>query len=179
MMEIIPPLPGSVSGWGQEALALVQQARVLSGAKIAQLVVRLQRQTGRSHQDCWRLVITHGMKGEATNRRWSEEELDLARELLTKHSVEEVARRLKRSPNALRNALQRRRLSVREIRCDCFSAESLACVLHVRRSEVIDWIKKGWLEAQISPRGKRTSYRITPDALSVFYKNHLHDLLKR
>jgi hypothetical protein len=178
-MEIIPPLPGPVSGWGQEALALAQQAKVLSGAKIAQLVVRLQRQTGRSHQDCWRFVVKHGIKDDADHRRWREEELDLARELLTKHSVDEVARRLKRSSNALRNALQRRRLSVREIRCDCFSAQSLACALHVRPSEIISWIEKGWLEAQIIPRGTRSSYRITPEALSVFYKSHLQDLLKR
>lgn len=178
-MEVIPPLPGSAPGWGPEALALAQQARVLSGTKIAQLVLRLQRQTGRSHQDCWRLVIAHGLKGGATHRRWREEELDLARELLTKHSVEEVARQLKRSSNALRNALQRRQLSVRDIRCDCFSTESLACALHVRRSEVLGWIEKGWLEAQRSVRGTRTSYRITPEALSAFYKGHLPDLLKR
>lgn len=107
------------------------------------------------------------------------EKKNLARELLAKHSVEEVARQLKRSSNALRNALQRRQLSVRDIRCDCFSTESLACALHVRRSEVIGWIEKGWLEAQKSPRGKRTSYRITPEALSAFYKCHLQDLLKR
>jgi hypothetical protein len=157
----------------------VQQAKVLSGAKIAQLVLRLQRQTGRSHQDCWRFVVKHGIKGETDHRRWREEELDLARELLTKYSVDEVARRLKRSSNALRNALQRRHLSVRAIRCDCFSAESLACALHVRRSEVIGWIERGWLEAETVSRGKRTSYRITPEALSAFYKSHLQDLLKR
>jgi len=178
-METTSPLPGSPPGWNQEALALVQQARVLSGTKIEQLVHRLQRQTGRSHRDCWLFVIKYGIKGEVDHRRWQEEELDQARELLTKYPVEEVAKRLKRSPNALRSALQRRQLSVREIRCDCFSAESLARALRVRRAEIISWVEKGWLEATVINQGKRSSYRITPEALSVFYKHHLHDLLKR
>jgi hypothetical protein len=178
-MEITSPLPQPVDGWGQEALALVQQAKVLSGAKIEQLVLRLQRQTGRSHQDCWRFVIKYGIKGQAGHRRWRDEELDLARELLTKYSVQDVAKKLRRSPNALRNALQRKQLSVRQIRCDCFSAESLAQALHVRRSEIVGWVETGWLEAEIIRGRQGNSYRITPEALSTFYKCHLHDLLKR
>jgi len=39
---------GFVPGWGSESIALVEQARVLSGNKLAQLVRRLQRQTGRT-----------------------------------------------------------------------------------------------------------------------------------
>jgi hypothetical protein len=178
-METTSPIPVSPAGWGQDALALVQQAKVLSGSKIAQLVLRLQRLTGRSHQDCWRFVIKYGIKHETDHRRWQEEELDLARELLTKYSVEEVARRLKRSPNALRNALQRRQLSVREIRCDCLSVAALARALHVRRSEIVDWVRKGLLEATVTEHGQRRSYRISPEALSAFYKRHLQDLLRR
>jgi hypothetical protein len=176
-METTSPIPPA--GWGRDALALVQQAKVLSGSKIAQLVLRLQRQTGRSHQDCWRFVIKYGIKAETDHRRWQDEELDLARELLTKYPVEEVARKLKRSPNALRNALQRRQLSVREIRCDPFSVAALARALHVRRSEIVDWVEKGWLEATVTKHGQRSSYRISPEALSAFYKLHLQDLLRR
>jgi hypothetical protein len=55
-----------------------------------------------------RFVIKYGIKAEVDHRRWHQEELDEARELLTKYSVEEVAKR---------------QLSVREIRCDCFSLE--------------------------------------------------------
>jgi hypothetical protein len=165
--------------WGTEARALAEQARVLSGAKLAQLVRRLQRQTGSSQEECWRFVIKHGIKGEVDHRRWQEEELDEARELLTKYSVEEVAKRLKRSPKALRNALQRRQLSVREIRCDCFSLGSLAHALHVRPTEVRHWIELGWLHSSITKQGGRRSYQITPEALGDFYKHHLRDLLRR
>ena len=178
-MATARPLPGLPAHWGSEALALAEQARVLSGPKLAQLVRRLQRQTGRSDQECWRFVIKYGIKAETDNRRWQPEELDEARELLTKYSVEEVARRLSRSPKALRCALHRQQLSVRDIRCDCFSAEALAQAVRVRPTEVIQWIEKGWLQATVTNQGRRKNYRITPEALAAFYKQHLHDLLKR
>ena len=178
-MATARPRPGIVPKWGSEAIALAEQAKVLSGNKLAQLVRRLQRQTGRPQEECWRFVIKYGIKAEVDHRRWQQEELDKARELLTKYSVEEVAKRLNRSPKALRNALHRRRLSVREIRCDCFSVESLAQILHVRRSEIAGWIEQGWLQATVAKHGSRTSYRITPEALSALYKHHLQDLLKR
>jgi hypothetical protein len=178
-MATARPLLGFAPRWGSEAIALAEQARVLSGNKLAQLVRRLQRQTGRTNEECWRFVIKYGIKAEVDYRRWHEEELDEARELLTKHSVEEVAKRLNRSAKALRNALQRRQLSIREIRCDCFSLESLAQILHVRRSEILRWIEQGWLQATITKQRDRSSYRITPEALSALYKHHLEDLLKR
>jgi hypothetical protein len=165
--------------WGPEALALAKEASVLSGIKLAQLVRRLQRQTGRTHEQCWRFIIKYGIKAETDNRRWHQEELDQARELLAKLSVEQVAKRLNRTPKALRNALQRRQLSVREIRCDCFSAEALAQILHVRRSEVLRWIEQGWLQATVTTQGARNSYQIMPEALAALYKQHLPELLKR
>lgn len=178
-MATARPLSGFPPEWGSEAFALAEQARVLSGPKLAQLVRRLQRQTGRSDQECWRFVIKYGIKAETDNRRWHPQELDEARELLTKYSVDEVAKRLNRSPRAVWNALHRRKLSVREIRCDCFSAESLAQAVRVRATEVIHWIELGWLQATVTKHGRRKDYRITPEALAAFYKHHLHDLLKR
>jgi hypothetical protein len=178
-MASVPQIPGLPPKWGPEAMALVAQAKVLSGVKLEQLVRRLQRQTGRSREECWRFVIQYGIKSEVEHRRWSSEELDQARELLTKHSVEEVAKKLKRSPRALRNYLHRQQLHVREIRCDCFSLESLAQVLHVRRSEIRYWIEQQWLQASVTTEGKRKVHRITPEALSDLYKHHLRDLLRR
>jgi hypothetical protein len=75
--------------------------------------------------------------------------------------------------------LQRNGLLVREIRCDVFSLESLAKALHVRKSEILSWIEKGWLQASVHMKGKRRSYSITPEALAHVYKHHLADLLKR
>ena len=178
-MATARPLLGLPPKWGSEALALAEQAKVLSGPKLAQLVSRLQRQTGCTQEECWRFVIKYGLKAGVDHRRWHAEELDEARELLTKYSVEEVAKRLNRSPKALRNALQRRQFSVREIRCDCFSLAAVAQMLHVRRREVSCWIEQGWLQATITKRGNRSEYRVSPEAVASLYKHHLHELLKR
>jgi hypothetical protein len=167
------------SRWSKEALALAAQARVLSGSKLEQLVTRLQRHSGRKREACWRFVIQYGLRGRVDHRRWSEEEIAWVREEILKQSVEEIARKLNRSPLSVRSMLRRNGFHVREIRCDLFSVESLARALHVRTSEIHCWIERGWLEAAVDHRGKRRSYRITPEALMHVYKHHLADLLKR
>jgi DNA-binding CsgD family transcriptional regulator len=127
---------------------LALQAKVLSGTKLDQLVRRLQRQTGRSREACWRFVLQFGLKSRDEHRRWTEEELETLRETLSGHSVEEAARKLGRSTNAIRCALRRNSLKVRDIRCDCFSVEALARILRVRKSEIHAWIEKKWLLAR-------------------------------
>ncbi len=141
------------------------------------LVRRLQRHTGCSREACWRFIIRHGLNARAEHRRWTDEEIEQAREDLTKYSVEEVARKLKRTPKALRCALQRNDLSVRDVRCDCFSVDALARLLHVRKQEVLRWINEKWLPATIRGEGRQRSYSITPEGFAHLYKKHLHDLL--
>lgn len=165
--------------WSSEAMALAQQARVLSGNKLEQLVVRLQRHSGQSREACWRFVIQYGLKGKTDHRRWSEEEIEQVREELVRHSVEEIARRMGRTTKSVRSMLERNGFLVREIRCDLFSLDSLARALRVRKDEVLSWIEKGWLLATVHTRGKRRSYSITPEALAQVYKHHLADLIRR
>ena len=160
-------------------MAIVAQAKVLSGNKLEQLVVRLQRHSGRSKEACWRFVIQYGIKGRVDHRRWTEAELELVREELVKRSVNEVAKKLNRTPKAVRSALMRNRLSLRDIRCDLFSLESLSAALRVRKTEIIVWIENGWLPATIGTRGKGRFYTITPEGLMHLYKHHQADLLKR
>jgi hypothetical protein len=164
--------------WSPEALALVDQAKVLSGNKLEQLVVRLQRHSGRSSEECWRFVIRYGIKAGIDYRRWMDEEIDIVREELVKRSVEEVAKKLGRTAKSVRSMLQRNRLRVRDIRCDVFSVESLSRALHVRKAEIRLWIERGWLEATVHTKGRRTSYTITAEALAHLYKRHLPDLLR-
>ena len=171
--------PERSPGWSAEALALAAQAKVLSGNKLEQLVVRLQRHSGRPREACWRFVIQHGLKGRVDHRRWTDEEVDLVREEIVKRSVDEIATKLGRTPKSVRSMLHRNRLGVREIRCDLFSLESLASALHIRKEEIRFWIQRGWLQASVSTSGTRRSYNITPEALAHAYKHHLPDLLKR
>lgn len=166
-------------GWSDEALAMAAQARVLSGPKLDQLVTRIQRHSGRPREACWRLVIQYGIKDHPDYRRWTDPEFDTVREELVKASVGEVAKKIHRTPNAIRNMLRRNHLSLRDIRCDLFSVESLASALHVRKSEIIFWIQQDWLQATIVERGKRQFYTITPEALKDLYKHHHRDLMQR
>lgn len=178
-MVAIAQLPQRPIEWSSEALAMAAQAKVLSGNKLEQLVVRLQRHTGRPKEACWRLVIQHGLKERKEHRRWTEAEIEIIREELVKRPIEEVARKIDRTPKAIRNILRRNRLSLREIRCDLFSVESLASALRVRKAEVVFWIEQRWLQASTAGRGKRKSYTITPEALMSLYKEHHGDVLKR
>jgi hypothetical protein len=169
----------SSSRWDAEAHALVARASVLSGNKLEQLVVRLQRHTGRPKQECWRFVIQHGLKTSVDHRRWTDAEIERVREELVKLPIEEVARRMNRTPRAIRSMLMRNHLGLREIRCDRFSIQSLAHALRVRSEEIHFWIEQNWLQATISIKGRRKSYIITPEALTVLYKNHLPKILAR
>jgi hypothetical protein len=165
--------------WSPEAKAIAAQAKVLSGNKLEQLVVRLQRHTGRRKEACWRLIIQHGIKGRQDHRRWTEAEFETVREELVKGSIEEVAKKVNRTPKAIRNMLKRNHLSLRDIRCDLLSVESLATMLHVRKAEVIFWIEQKWLEASVANKCKRRFYIITLEALKDLCKRHHRDLMKR
>jgi len=165
--------------WSPEAYALVAGAHTLSGNKLEQLVVRLQRHSGQAKRECWRFVIRHGVRKAEEHRRWTEDEIDFVRESLVKLSIEEIARKLKRTAKAVRSMLVRNQLGVREIRCDVFSVVSLAAALRVRKDEIRFWIERGWLQATLTMRGRRRCYSITPENLTALFKTHLTDVLDR
>ncbi len=169
----------TASGWNPEAHAMAEQARVLSGHKLEELVVRLQRKSGRTKDQCWRFIIQHGLKRQTDHRRWSDEEFDQLREELVQNSVEEVAKKHKRTPHAIRSLLRRHRLSLRDIRCDRFSLESLSIALRIRKSEIQFWIDQGWLQAAVESHGSRRIHIITPESLHEMFKRHVSDLLAR
>jgi hypothetical protein len=178
-MATLPKLLAQSCQWSPQAMTMAAQAKVLSGSKLEQLVVRLQRHSGRPKEACWRFIIQHGIKGRKDHRRWTEAEVEIVREELVKRSIEEVAKKIDRTPKAIRNMLRRNRLSLREIRCDLFSVESLASALHVRKAEVVFWIEQNWLQASIADQGKRRFYIITPEALKELHRHHHGDLMKR
>jgi hypothetical protein len=178
-MATLPHSAESFPDWSPKAKQMAAEAKVLTGSKLEQLVVRIQRHTGRPKDTCWRFVIQYGIKEKPEYRRWTDPEFELVREELVKGTVEQVAKKLNRTPKAIRNMLRRNQLSLRDIRCDLFSVESLAAVLRVRKTEIVHWIEQGWLEASVGNRGKRHFYIITPEALTKLYKQHQQDLLKR
>jgi hypothetical protein len=165
--------------WSREAYAIAIQARVVSGNKLEELVVRLQRHSGRTRDRCWRFIIQEGLKQGTEHRRWTDDEIDYVREELVKNSLEVVAPKVNRTPEAVRSMLKRYDLSLREIRCDLFSLESLSIALRVRKTEIQFWISEGWLQATIEMRGRKRFYIITPEALTLLYRHHLPKILAR
>jgi DNA-binding transcriptional MerR regulator len=178
-MATLFQMPEQSQAWSKEAFAMARHAKVLSGNKLEQLVVRLQRHSGRSKEICWRFIIQHGLKEKMDHRRWTDDEIDRLREELVKLSIGEVAKKLNRTPEAIRSILKRNQLRVREIRCDLFSVESLATALHVGKSEIHFWIDQNWLPATMTNRGRRRFYNITTEALLHLHKHHHQDVLRR
>ena len=86
---------------------------------------------------------------------------------------------LGRSANAIRCALRRNDLKVREIRCDCMSVHALARILRVRKTEIHAWIEKKWLQTTTQVNGKRLTRIITPEAFRALYSRHLRDLIEQ
>ena len=170
----------AAGAWSDEAKAIARQARGLSGEKLYQLVLRLQRMTGRSREDCWRLVL-RTMKIRDEHRRWTAAEIEALREHIATptQTIEETAKKLGRTAKSVRTALYRHGLKIREIRGDWMSIHPLAKILHVRKEEIQLWIDKGWLEPTVQTHGKRTSQIITPEALDALYRHHLGDLMTR
>ena len=148
--------------WSAEALALAAQAKVLSGNKLEQLVVRLQRHTGRSREACWRFLIQYGIKGKVDHRRWTEEEIESVREELVKRSVDDVAKKLNRTPMSIRSMLRRNSLHVREIRCDLFSVESLATRSMCERARFISGSNRDGLKRMSIPKARGPPTSLPP-----------------
>lgn len=178
-MATLPQLPERSPEWSPDALAMAAQAKVLSGSKLEQLVVRLQRHTGRPKEACWRLVIQHGIKGRKDHRRWTESEFDILREELERRSVDEVARMINRTPKAVRNMLRRIDLTLGAIRSDQHSVHTVASALRVRTTTVVSWIELKWLRATVVHEGKRRRYIITAEDLKGLLRHHRDDLIKR
>lgn len=165
--------------WNDEAKRLASQARVLSGEKLIELISRLQRITGNSKDACWRFIRQHALRSKHDYRRWTPEEFDQLREELASHPLQTVAKKLGRSEESIRSILARNGLSVRSIRCDLFSVESLASALKLGRREVLHWIEEGWLETNVERHGNRSFHSISPEALARLYRNHLPKLIER
>src|SRR5260370_42557496 len=78
-MTTLPNSSGSFSGWSPKAKEMAAEAKVLSGNKLEQLVIRIQRYTGRPKETCWRFVIQYGIKNKPEYRRWTDPEFELVR----------------------------------------------------------------------------------------------------
>ena len=175
----MPPPPNRVrQSWSSEACALAQQARSLNFLKIEPLIQKLQQISGRSRRDCV-ILIHRCVQQKPLRRSWTEEEIDQVRELLVANPVDVVARKIGRSTSSVKHLCSRRRIRIKELRCDLFSINSLAAAMHVRKAEIVFWIDQGWLEVTKEGQGRTVAHLISPEALQRCLREHLQDLQKR
>jgi hypothetical protein len=164
--------------WPSEAHELAKQARSTNALKLEPLVRKLQRTTGRRKRDCVNFILRQLEKAPRPGA-WTDDEIAQVRELVLSHSVEDVARKIGRSADAVRCICKRKGLRLRELRCDFFSIHSLAVQMHVRKQEICYWIEQGWLEASRIEQNNSVSYKISPEALQKCLRTHLDELQKR
>lgn len=173
---------GSVSEssptWPPEAYELARQAKAANALKLEGLICRLQRKTGRRQRDC-ALFLLRQIASTRRPQVWTDDEIDKVRELALTLTTEGIANQIGRSAEAVRCMCKRRRIRLREARCDFFSINSLAAQMHVRYDEVKYWIAQGWLEATKIEGKRGVAYKITPDALQKCLRVHLDQLQKR
>ena len=125
------------------------------------------------------ILIHRCVQQKPLRRSWTEEEIDQVRELLVANPVEVVARKVGRSTSSVKHLCSRQGIRIKELRCDLFSINSLAAAMHVRKAEIVFWIEQGWLEAVRKDQGRRTCYKISPEALQRCLREHLAELQKR
>jgi hypothetical protein len=164
--------------WSAEALELARQAKGSNALRLAPLIRRLQRATGKRKRDCASLVIRQ-LEQNPRPAAWSEDEIDQLRELALSLSMEEIALKLGRSTEAVRGICRRKGIRLRELRCDFFSVTSLATLMHVRKQEICLWVEQGWLEATRMEQNHSVTYKISPEALQKCLRTHRDKLRKR
>jgi hypothetical protein len=164
--------------WPPEAYEVAKEARAANALKLEALIRKLQRKTGRRQRDC-ALFLLRQIATTSRPQVWSDDEVDKVRDLALTLTTEAIATKIGRSAEAIRCMCKRRRIRLREARCDFFSIHSLAVQMHVRSDEVKYWIAQGWLEAMKIGGNKAISYKITPEALQKCLRLHLDELQKR
>jgi len=156
--------------WPPDVYALARSGRGLNELKLQALIDKIQGMTGRRRRDCAYLVIRCCLNGKKHRTRYSEEEIDRARELLAVHSLSVVAEKLGRSTHSLRQMCKREGFRIRELQCDFFTVATLARAAGVRNSTVNNWIQAGDL--------KTSKGRIDPEAVAALIEKNLPDLTK-
>ena len=153
--------------WPAEAYALAKRGRGLNELRLQALIDEIQVMTGRRRRECAYFVLRYSSERKQRHR-YSEEEIDLARELLAVNPVNEVAQKLGRSKESLLQMCKRQGIRIREVQCDFFTVATLAKAVGGRKTTVKNWIQSGYLKA--------SNGRIDPEAVAKLIEKSLPDL---
>lgn len=153
--------------WPAEAYVLAKRGRGLNELRLQALIDEIQVKTGRRRRECAYFVLRCSSERKQRHR-YSEEEIERARELLAVNPVNEVAQKLGRSKESLLQMCKRQGIRIREVQCDFFTVATLAKAVGVRKTTVKNWIQSGYLKA--------CNGRIDPEAVAVLIEKNLADL---
>lgn len=114
---------------------------------------------------------------------WTTKELEMLRELIHKHSVPQIAKRLHRSPNAVKIKATRLKLGLR-CRTDWYTKREVCEILGVDHKKVQSWIDSGAIEAtwhngRKPQKNGMSMWHITTDSLRRFLIRYSGELLGR
>jgi len=122
--------------WPPEVKALAKRGRGMNELRLQALIDQIQVMTGRRRRECAYFVLRCSAERKQKHR-YSEEEIERARELLAVISLSEAAEKLGRTKASLKHMCSREGIRIREMQCDFFSVATLAKAVGVRRAPLI------------------------------------------
>ena len=155
------PRPSPSAGWNPEHDEILKAGAACGPSKLRRAVERIRRLNPQLSE---RQILRRTTDLNLTNwyRVWTAEEKDFILEHARELSVVEMARTLRRSPQAVAQMLWRNGES-RRVQ-DGYTRQDIAQIFHVSPRKVRKWIRLGW----ITPCGGRIKDR----GLNRFLKEH-------
>jgi hypothetical protein len=162
--------------WSQKARSLVLNNRKAEGSELRGLIRALAQESGNPRRECWRFAHRMGVKNAFRYRRWTESEQQRLLHLMEKHTLPEVAQRLRRSERAVREKLEDLGANAC-IGKDWFTPRTLAVAIHTAYGTVQQWIDRNLLKVTEQNIGTFKRVLITAGDFCKFCKEHRQELI--
>lgn len=142
------------------------------------LITRIAAVSGNPRRACWSFVRQSGVTSKQNYRSWTKDEQQKLLDLMTSHSLGEVATALRRTPTSVRAMLHRLGASA-GMGQDWFTKHTLAEALHVRADEVQKWIDQGLLRCRIVNANGLQRQIIDAEDFCDFCRQHRGEIVGR
>jgi hypothetical protein len=176
MKELNSCKPRNEFRWSKTARDLVRANMKASGAELSGMVTKLVEESGNPRWACWRFVRSMGIRSKRPQRAWTSSEQQRLLKLIDLHSVNEIARLMRRSRSSIWHMLYRLDANAKMGK-DSFSKYTLAVALHVRPEKIEDWICRGWLKAREVETGPGKRVIIEAEDFCEFCRQHTREVV--
>ena len=158
--------------WSAEVRSFIRSSRKAHVGSHRELATKVMEMTGYPRWACNRFLAKMGVKSRRRHREWSEEERSRLLKQVGSGPLYELARKLRRTSEAVRCQLKLMDVSV-AIAKEWFTKYTLAESLGIGVGRVDGWIDRGWLVV----KGSYQKGIITRDAFGEFYREHRLDVV--